>query len=62
MIDFSTEVTGVIYKLIKLAVDLPFSRKLETEADQIGLKMMAKACYDPRGSIHVSKVTYFNLQ
>ncbi|TMW68215.1 hypothetical protein Poli38472_007887 [Pythium oligandrum] len=40
--------------LVKLAVDLPFSRKLELEADSIGLRLMAKACYDPRASIHMN--------
>ncbi|KAG0337454.1 hypothetical protein BG004_007630, partial [Podila humilis] len=29
---------------------LPFSRKCETEADQIGLQLMAQACFDPRES------------
>lgn len=29
------------------AFNLPFSRKQETEADHIGLMLMASACYDP---------------
>ncbi|KAF9163625.1 hypothetical protein DFQ27_001101 [Actinomortierella ambigua] len=29
---------------------LPFSRKCETEADEIGLQLMAQACFDPRES------------
>ncbi|KAF8205278.1 peptidase family M48-domain-containing protein [Mycena galopus ATCC 62051] len=28
-------------------VSLPHSRALETEADKVGLKLMARACYDP---------------
>uniref|UniRef100_A0AAV1U563 Peptidase M48 domain-containing protein n=1 Tax=Peronospora matthiolae TaxID=2874970 RepID=A0AAV1U563_9STRA len=40
--------------LVKLAVDLPFSRKLELEADSIGLRLMAQACYDPRASIQMN--------
>uniref|UniRef100_K3W615 Peptidase M48 domain-containing protein n=1 Tax=Globisporangium ultimum (strain ATCC 200006 / CBS 805.95 / DAOM BR144) TaxID=431595 RepID=K3W615_GLOUD len=40
--------------LVKVAVDLPFSRKLELEADSIGLRLMAKACYDPRASIQMN--------
>lgn len=39
---------------MKVAVDLPFSRKLELEADSIGLRLMAKACYDPRASIQMN--------
>ena len=34
-----------------LIYDLPMNRKQETEADYIGLMMMAEACYDPRHSI-----------
>lgn len=40
---------------MKLAIDLPFSRKLEIEADAIGLRLMAQACYDPRDSIRMNQ-------
>ncbi len=30
-----------------ILLDLPFSRKCESEADYIGLLLMAKSCYDP---------------
>jgi len=40
-----------------LSMDLlmmkPFSRKCETEADDIGLQLMAQACFDPREAIKV---------
>ncbi|KAI8094195.1 peptidase family M48-domain-containing protein [Thamnidium elegans] len=34
---------------------MPFSRKCETEADDIGLQLMAQACFDPREAIEVWK-------
>ncbi|GAA93885.1 uncharacterized protein L969DRAFT_92206 [Mixia osmundae IAM 14324] len=33
--------------LLQLMMTLPNSRRQETEADQLGLKLMAKACFDP---------------
>lgn len=33
-----------------LGVFLPYSRKSEHEADFIGLRLMARACYDPAGA------------
>jgi predicted Zn-dependent protease len=33
----------------------PFSRKCETEADDMGLTLMAQACFDPREAISVWK-------
>jgi Zn-dependent protease with chaperone function len=37
-----------IDKVIRLIVDLPFSRDMEMEADEVGLTMAAKACFDVR--------------
>ena len=34
-----------------LALNLPFSRKVELEADRIGLMLMSRACYDPTESV-----------
>ena len=42
--------TGGWY-LQKLLLDLPMGRKMESEADYIGLMMMAEACYDPSEAV-----------
>jgi predicted Zn-dependent protease len=34
-------------------LNLPMSRDQETEADYIGLMLMAEACYDPRAGLEV---------
>ena len=31
-----------------LGVEMPFSREMEREADAVGLRLLARACYDPR--------------
>jgi len=35
----------------KILLELPFSRKCESEADYIGLLLMAHACFDPNAAI-----------
>jgi predicted Zn-dependent protease len=37
----------------KLLISLPHSRKLENEADYIGLRLMAKACYEPAAAVEL---------
>lgn len=39
--------------LMGLGVTLPASRKQESEADYIGLMIMAKSCYDPKAAVGV---------
>ena len=41
--------------ILQLGFMLPFSRKLESEADYIGLLLMAQACYDPNAAIEMWK-------
>lgn len=38
-------------KMMDLLVELPFSRKLEIEADEVGLMLAARACFDVRQSV-----------
>lgn len=38
-------------QLLQLAIDRPRSRAQESEADHIGLMMMAKSCYDPKAAV-----------
>lgn len=39
--------------LVRVAFHLPYSRKLETEADVIGLLFAARACYNPNAGPHL---------
>ncbi|KAK6543927.1 hypothetical protein TWF694_000645 [Orbilia ellipsospora] len=42
---------GISQQLLQLAIDRPRSRAQESEADHIGLMMMAKSCYDPKAAV-----------
>eukprot|EP00123_Amoebidium_parasiticum_P001130 comp12160_c0_seq1/m.6913 comp12160_c0_seq1/g.6913 ORF comp12160_c0_seq1/g.6913 comp12160_c0_seq1/m.6913 type:complete len:366 (-) comp12160_c0_seq1:578-1675(-) len=39
--------------LSQLAIELPFSRKTELEADHIGMILMSKACFNPAAAVTV---------
>ncbi|XP_055341618.1 metalloendopeptidase OMA1, mitochondrial-like [Paramacrobiotus metropolitanus] len=41
----------VLYEIISLCVYLPHHRLLELEADEVGLRLTAKACYDVRENV-----------
>ncbi|MBV35738.1 MAG: hypothetical protein CMP47_09865 [Rickettsiales bacterium] len=43
--------SGASSSVVSLLLELPHSRTQETEADHIGLLMMAEACYDPREAV-----------
>ncbi|XP_055345438.1 metalloendopeptidase OMA1, mitochondrial-like isoform X2 [Paramacrobiotus metropolitanus] len=43
--------TWVMNKVVDLLLNLPYGRLLENEADEVGLMLSAKACFDVRESV-----------
>lgn len=43
---------GLSRILLNLVMNLPNSRKIESEADELGLRIMSKACYDPHEAVY----------
>lgn len=52
-VPYNTEIMGALGVGLQLGVQLPFSRTHESEADLIGLQLMAKAGFDPRQSVEL---------
>ncbi len=52
LLSFTFDISGqAAQTLLSLALEWPGSRKMESEADYIGLLMMAQACYDPSAAV-----------
>ena len=51
-----------VRKVTELIIELPYSRLMENEADEVGLRLAAKACFDVReapviwGHMHLEKI------
>ena len=42
---------GLSRIMLNLLLSLPNSRRIESEADELGLRIMSQACYDPRQAV-----------
>ena len=52
LLTFTFDIPGQFSQfLLDIAFEKPGSREMESEADYIGLLMMAKACYDPNAAV-----------
>jgi predicted Zn-dependent protease len=55
-IDPSGSFLTLVIPAAKLLGELPNSRNQESEADQIGMRLAAEACYDPEALSHVFRL------
>lgn len=54
LVTYNFDISGQLAQfLLNLAFELPGSRKMELEADYIGLLMMAQACYNPNAAVEL---------
>lgn len=49
LLAFVSQALGI--NIVDILLTLPYSRKLENEADSVGLKLAARACYDVREAV-----------
>ena len=54
LLTWTFDISGQLSRyILELAFERPGSRKMESEADYIGLLMMAQACYDPGAAVEL---------
>ena len=52
LLTWTFDISGSVSQwIMSIALERPGSRKMESEADYIGLLMMAQACYDPSAAV-----------